>query len=126
VQEVVFETLTKEYEMAKVQEVKEIPTVRLLDAPDIPEKKSFPPRVLIVFLGVSFAVVAVAMWVAGNDAWTKTDVGDPRKVFALEVFSAVAAHLPGFPQNGVKDSEIIDGVGRRAAARVPDEGEKTR
>lgn len=43
VQEAVFEALTKEYEMAKVQEVKEIPAVKVLDYPNIPEKKSFPP-----------------------------------------------------------------------------------
>src|SRR6266851_8092631 len=36
VQEAVFEVLTKEYEMAKVQEAKEIPTVKVLDSPNIP------------------------------------------------------------------------------------------
>src|SRR5439155_1386233 len=55
VQEAVFESLTKEYELAKVQEVKEIPTVKVLDSPNIPERKSFPPRLLIMFLGTVFA-----------------------------------------------------------------------
>src|SRR5208283_1607650 len=42
VEEAVFETLTQEYELAKVQEAKEIPTVKVLDSPNLPEKKSFP------------------------------------------------------------------------------------
>src|SRR5207249_4553087 len=56
VQEAVYESLTKEYELAKVQEVKEIPTVKLLDSPNIPERKSFPPRTLIAFLGMALSV----------------------------------------------------------------------
>src|SRR5437588_6940153 len=55
VQEAVFESLTKEYELAKVQEVKEIPTVKVLDSPNIPDKKSFPTRRLIMLLGTAFA-----------------------------------------------------------------------
>src|SRR5207302_7098983 len=51
VQEAVFETLTQEYELAKVAEAKEIPSVRVLDAADVPEHKSFPPRLAIIFLG---------------------------------------------------------------------------
>ena len=51
IQEAVLETLTKEYEMAKVQEAKEIPTVKVLDPANIPDKKSFPPRTLISAVG---------------------------------------------------------------------------
>src|SRR5260370_19196326 len=54
VQEAVFETLTKEYELAKVQEVKEIPVVKVLDSPSIPDKKSFHPRLLIMLFGTAF------------------------------------------------------------------------
>ena len=44
VEESVYETLTKQFELAKVQEAKEIPSVKVLDQPDVPERKSFPPR----------------------------------------------------------------------------------
>ena len=50
IQEAVLEALTKEYEMAKVQEVKEIPAVKILDSPPITDKKSFPPRFANPFL----------------------------------------------------------------------------
>src|SRR2546429_8539540 len=100
VQEAVYESLTKEYELAKVQEVKEIPTVKVLDHPNIPGKKSFPPRLLIMLLGTAFAVVVATTWVFGKTAWDETDSTDPRKVLAQEVFATVKATIPHFSQNG--------------------------
>jgi len=100
VQEAVFESLTKEYELAKVQEVKEIPTVKVLDSPNIPERKSFPPRLLIMFLGSAFAFAIATTWVFGKTAWDHTDSSDPKKVFAQDVFATVKASIPKFAQNG--------------------------
>jgi uncharacterized protein involved in exopolysaccharide biosynthesis len=102
VQEAVFETLTKQYELAKVQEAKEIPTVKVLDDPNIPEKKSFPPRLLIIFLGTTLAFAAATTWVFGKTAWEQTDSNDPRKVFAQEVFQTAKASLPWASKNGWK------------------------
>ena len=62
VQEVLFETLTREYELAKVEEAKETPSVKVLDPPDIPEKKSFPPRLLIIALGTMLAIAGSVAW----------------------------------------------------------------
>jgi len=100
VEEAVFETLTKEYEMAKVQEVKEIPTVKVLDAANIPDKKSFPPRLFIIFLGTTFVLALAATWVFGNALWQETEADDPRKVFARDVFLTVKARIPRFSRNG--------------------------
>ncbi len=100
VQEAVYESLTKEYELAKVQEVKEIPTVRVLDSPNVPERKSFPPRSLIAFLGMTLAFAGATTWVFGKKAWDETDANDERKVLALEVFTTVKAHIPRFSRNG--------------------------
>ncbi len=100
VQEAVFESLTKEYELAKVQEVKEIPTVKVLDSPNIPERKSFPPRLLIMFLGTAFAFGLTATWVFGKTAWDHTDSNNPKKAFAQEVFTTAKASIPKFAQNG--------------------------
>lgn len=100
VQEAVYETLTKEFELAKVQEAKEIPTVKVLDAPNIPDKKSFPPRLLIISLGTMLSAAMATTWVFGKAAWEQTGSTDPRKAFALEVFSTVKASLPKFARNG--------------------------
>jgi uncharacterized protein involved in exopolysaccharide biosynthesis len=103
IQEAVLETLTKEYELAKVQEAKEIPTVKVLDTANTPDKKSFPPRLLIIFLGTMFAFALAACWVLGKTAWDATDPSDSRKAFAQEVFTTVLAQLPHFERNGSRN-----------------------
>jgi capsule polysaccharide export protein KpsE/RkpR len=103
VQEAVFETLTKEYEMAKVQEAKEIPTVKVLDTPNVPDRKSFPPRLLIIFLGTVSAFACATIWLITRTVWDQTDARDARKVFAQEVFTDLKAQLPRFAQNGSGD-----------------------
>jgi len=108
IQEAVLEALTKEYEMAKVQEVKEIPTVKVLDSANIPEKKSFPPRLLIIFLGMTLALAAATTWVFGKTAWDQTDASDPHKVFAQEIFQTTKAHLPWVSKNGWKPRPAAD------------------
>jgi capsule polysaccharide export protein KpsE/RkpR len=106
VEEVVFETLTQEYELAKVQEAKEIPTVKVLDPPNLPDKKSFPPRTLIALLGTVLAVSLGATWVFGSALWEAVDPADPRKVLAREVFGTAKAAIPWALRNryGIRDS----------------------
>jgi capsule polysaccharide export protein KpsE/RkpR len=100
VREAVFETLTKQYELAKVQEAKEIPTVKVLDAPKVPEKKSFPPRMLIIFFGTTFALCCGASWVFGKRRWEETEPDDPRKVLAQSAAVELKARLSSISQNG--------------------------
>jgi uncharacterized protein involved in exopolysaccharide biosynthesis len=100
VQEVVFETLTKQYEIAKVQEAKEIPTVKVLDRPEVPERKSFPPRLLIVMLCTFLALASAAVLVLAEARWQEVDAQDPGKVLAKEVFQTVNARMPWAPPNG--------------------------
>jgi capsule polysaccharide export protein KpsE/RkpR len=87
--EVVYELLTQQYELARVQEAKEIPTVRVLDLPRIPERKSFPPRTLLVLLGTLGALVCTAAWILGTATWERVSPADPRRMFLAEVGSAV-------------------------------------
>jgi capsule polysaccharide export protein KpsE/RkpR len=91
VEQVVFETLTKEYELAKVQEAKEIPTVKVLDSPLAPERKSYPPRLMIILLGTIFTLAVCSGWLIAAVRWRETDPTDPGKMFAQEVFQTVAA-----------------------------------
>lgn len=100
IQEAVLETLTKEYELAKVQEAKEIPTVKVLDVANVPDKKSFPPRLLVIFLGTTLAIAGAITWVYGSTLWQEADSQDPRKVFAQEVYSTVSARMHLFSRNG--------------------------
>ncbi len=109
IQEVVLETLTKQYELAKVQEAKEIPTVKVLDVANLPDKKSFPPRLLIILIGTMLAVIAVTVWILGSDVWDSTDAGDPRKMFARQVFADVRASLPQVSTKSANDDDSLGG-----------------
>jgi hypothetical protein len=108
IQEAVLETLTKEYEMAKVQEAKEIPTVKVLDAADIPDKKSFPPRLVIIILGMTLAFAGATTWVFSKTSWDQTDSTDSRKLFAQEIFQTTKAYLPWVSKNGWKPHSAGD------------------
>ncbi len=123
IQETVLEVLTKQYEMAKVQEVKEIPTVKVLDMAQIPDKKSFPPHILIMFLGTFFSVALATAWLFGKTVWDETDAGDARKVFAQEVFSNVATNVPVFSRNGSGEHSHNGGMwGRFRRRKLGDSG----
>jgi capsule polysaccharide export protein KpsE/RkpR len=93
VEETVFEILTQQYELAKVQEAKEIPSAKVLDPPDIPEKKVFPPRTVLTILGTIFALALGAFWVLGKDNWEKTDPEDPGKILVLNMVRSVQPQL---------------------------------
>ena len=60
VQETLVELLTQQYEMARIQEAKDSPTVQVLDNASVPEKKAKPKILLIVMLstlsGIFFSV----------------------------------------------------------------------
>jgi capsule polysaccharide export protein KpsE/RkpR len=100
IQEAVYETLTQEYELAKVQEAKETPSVKVLDAPTIPERKSYPPRLAVILLCFSFSMTGAVVWVLGRTFWEATDRRDPSRVLAQEVFHSLHAAMPWAPPNG--------------------------
>jgi uncharacterized protein involved in exopolysaccharide biosynthesis len=100
IQEAVLETLTKEYEIAKVQEVKEIPTVKVLDVANIPDKKAFPPRSLIMLLGLFLGSCMGVLFVLGSASWKALDPQDPGKQFAASVWLDLKACTPWVSRNG--------------------------
>jgi len=100
IQETVFELLTQQYELAKVQEAKETPSVKILDPGKVPEKKSFPPRLLIMFLGTALALSISMVWALGSNQWQRADPNDPRKMLAQEVVATVKARVPWIARNG--------------------------
>ena len=100
VDEVVFEALTQQYEMAKVQEAKDTPSVKVLDSPSVPERKSFPPRLLIILLCALLAAVGAGMAVIAEARWQATDPQDPDKQLVREVFLTARARIPWLARNG--------------------------
>lgn len=107
IQEVIFETLTQQYELARVEEVKEIPAVKVLDVAEVPEKRSWPPRMIIIASGTLFSFVLGIGWVLGVAKWRQTDSRDPGKALAAEVIATVKCSKL-FPRNGLRPGSLIE------------------
>lgn len=67
--EAIYETLSKQYEIAKVDEAKEIPPIKVLDSPRAPEKKSAPQRLLIVVFGTFLSALGGVTWFTVRRFW---------------------------------------------------------
>jgi uncharacterized protein involved in exopolysaccharide biosynthesis len=85
IQESVFDFLTHQYELARIQEAKELPVVRVMDEGDIPEKKASPNRSLIIALSVLSALVLGCVWVIEKERWNQLSADDSRRLLAGEV-----------------------------------------
>jgi capsule polysaccharide export protein KpsE/RkpR len=93
VQEIVFETLTQQYELAKVQEAKEVPSIKILDAPEVPEKKVFPPRTIIIAIAGLLGFCVCVMWIFGSHHWREMDAHDPGKLLAEDIYRTIRPGL---------------------------------
>jgi uncharacterized protein involved in exopolysaccharide biosynthesis len=103
VQEAVFETLTQENELAKVQEAKETPSVKVLDPAEVPERRSYPPRMLITILGTCLSMLGGMTWIFMAARWREMGKQDPRKVLAREVFETATAGIFRISPNGARN-----------------------
>jgi len=92
-QETVFDFLTQQYELARVEEARELPVFRVMDEPDVPEKKSSPIRSLVVALTVVFALAMSCWWVVVRENWEQLSPGDSRRLLLAEVKSDVRAAI---------------------------------
>jgi uncharacterized protein involved in exopolysaccharide biosynthesis len=114
IQETVYELLTQQYELAKVQEAKEIPSVKVLDAAVVPTKKSFPPRIAFTAVGAALFFLGACVWIFVNRSYAAIDPQDPRKQLAEEVAltlktrSAVAAAGAAAMFNGLVGRDAVE------------------
>lgn len=88
IEETVYELLTQQYELAKIEEAKEIPSVEVLDAAVVPTKKSFPPRTVIIILGMIAGLMFAMLWIVGKVRWGSIDDNDPWKEFVNEIVNS--------------------------------------
>jgi capsule polysaccharide export protein KpsE/RkpR len=97
VQEGVYQLLTQQYELARLQEAKDVPVVSVIDAPGIPEKKSFPPRLLLSLLLTASAVLVFCAALLIRNRWREVPADDPGKALAMEIASGMRGILAGLP-----------------------------
>ena len=119
IEETVYELLTEQYELAKVEEAKETPSIKVLDPAKVPEKKSFPPRSAIMFLG-TFLIFALSMiWVLGSTRWDEVDPEDPRKIFLQEISGALKAQAPWASHHGDGPRSTTQRIWNRLSSQRP-------
>jgi uncharacterized protein involved in exopolysaccharide biosynthesis len=102
VEETVFQLLTTQYELSRMEEARETPVLNIVDPANLPERKSFPPR-LVLMTGFTFFCVALgAFWILAAEHWQRISYDDPTKLLVQDVHrsvvdcsSAVLRRLPG-------------------------------
>lgn len=89
VDEALWEALTKQYEAAKVQEAKEIPTVRVLDVAEVPNRKVEPVRRNIMAIGTVFSVLFACGFIFARNRWREVDSGSEPKKLLTEIAASL-------------------------------------
>ena len=85
IRETVVELLTQQYEMARIQEAKEIPSVKVLDPASRPEVRR--PSWLVVLLAGTFLGGCMACFgYFLKNWWERWDQDDPRRMLIAQVF----------------------------------------
>lgn len=88
IEEAMYQFLAQQYEIARVQEAKEIPTVRILDMANPPLRKSGPHRFLLVLVGSSAGAFFACVWLMGVSKWQAVEPGSAYKSLVSDVSSA--------------------------------------
>jgi uncharacterized protein involved in exopolysaccharide biosynthesis len=92
IQETVYELLNQQYELARIQEAKEIPTLNVIDPANLPEKKSWPPRLLIIALGMVLSLAGAVAVISGAERIQSLERDDPRRQMAIRAAEGLS-HL---------------------------------
>ena len=92
IHETVFDLLSEEYETARIEEVKAVPTVSVIDVPGIPERKSGPHRTLIVLISTLLSIVMTAAFLLAKRSWLAMEVDDSRRVLASRIGITIRSH----------------------------------
>jgi capsule polysaccharide export protein KpsE/RkpR len=89
IHETVFDLLSEQYETARIEEVRSIPTVSVIDSPWLPERKSGPHRTLIVLISTFLSAVVTAALLLARRSWLEMDVEDARRVLATRIANTI-------------------------------------
>jgi capsule polysaccharide export protein KpsE/RkpR len=89
IHETVFDLLSEEYETARIDEAKSIPTVGIIDFPTLPERKSGPHRLLIVLIATALSIFLASIYLLARRFWTELDDLDPRRELVAQIRSTI-------------------------------------
>jgi uncharacterized protein involved in exopolysaccharide biosynthesis len=92
IQETVYELLNQQYELARIQEAKEIPTINVVDPANVPDRKSSPHRLIIILALTLLSVTGTAVWIIAAERWEHVDPETPGKKFAETVWMTASGN----------------------------------
>ncbi len=67
--------------------------MKVLDPPEVPESKVFPPRLFIIVLGTIGALVLALVWILRGARWKVSDPQDPVKILASEISQTMTKQI---------------------------------
>lgn len=79
--EATYEALSLMLETAKIHEIKSPTSVDILDYASMPEKKSYPPRGLIICMGSLLSEACAIAWILGRSTWRALDLREAAQGF---------------------------------------------
>lgn len=91
--ETIFELLAKQFELAKIDEAKDSPSIQLLDKALPAEKKSKPSRALITIVGAFAGLILGIFWSLMKSAFNDS-LNDPKSRNRWLQFSLAWNHVP--------------------------------
>jgi tyrosine-protein kinase Etk/Wzc len=96
--EALFEMLSKQYEMARLDEAKAPPLLQVVDRAVPLDRKTWPPRTLLVLLSGLFAAVFVIGLALAEDAWARARV-EPENAEQLAILKSLLVRHGGLTQS---------------------------
>jgi uncharacterized protein involved in exopolysaccharide biosynthesis len=93
IQQTVYEMLSAQYETARIEEAKSIPTVSVIDPAGLPERKSSPHRLIIIALSTILALILASLFLLAQRSWLTIDETDTRRIIAREMAATWRAHV---------------------------------
>ena len=88
--EALFETLSKQYEMARIEESKAPPLLQVVDRAVPLDRKTWPPRTLLVLLAGLFSAVFFIGLALARDTWARVRL-EPQNAEQLAILRSVLA-----------------------------------
>lgn len=93
-EQAVYEVLTKQDEIAKVEEAEQIMPVKVLDEPQVPEKRESKHRAVFMLAGMFIALFLTSGRIVVREIWSSVDESHPAKAFVIELLHLKKAHKP--------------------------------
>lgn len=92
IEETVFELLTTQCELARMEEARQTPVLNIVDPASFPERKSFPPRLVLIVASTWLCVILAALWTLVLEYWRNMSYSDPRKLLLQNIAGVAGEH----------------------------------